>query len=360
MANSNLVEQASAGRWDTAKARAWQDSHGWLVGCNFTPSNAVNQLEMWQADTFDPATIDRELGLLAGLGMNAVRVFLHDLVWTQDAKGFLGRIDQFLGLAERRGIAVMPVFFDSCWNPRPQAGPQPAPIPGVHNSRWAASPGTAIMRDTPAFDRLEEYVTGVVEHFRNDPRISTWDVWNEPNNFATGDYANEMTDEEKHGLVAPLLAKAFHWARSARPTQPLTSGVWVGDWTFDEKLAPLFRLQLTASDVISFHWYGDLATTRTVVEKLKVHGRPILCTEYIARAAGSTFEAILPYFKQEKIGAYNWGAVAGRIQTQYPWSARAATPLATEPVPWHHDIFRPDGSPYDPKEAALITSLLRR
>lgn len=360
MMNTSFVEEASRGRWDVARARAWQESRGWLVGCNFTPSSAVNQLEMWQAETFDPVTIDRELGLLADLGMNTARVFLHDLVWTQDAKGFLARIDKFLGLAERRGIATMLVFFDSCWNPHPKAGPQPAPIPGVHNSRWAASPGTGILRDVPAFDRLEDYVTGVVAHFRDDRRISTWDVWNEPNNFATGDYADGITEEKKLETIMPFLAKAFQWVRSANPTQPLTSGVWVGDWTFDEKITPLFRLQLTASDLISFHWYGDLATTRAAVEKLKVHGRPILCTEYIARAAGSTFETILPYFKQEKIGAYNWGAVAGKIQTQYPWSAKAATPATAEPVPWHHDIFRPDGSPYDPKEAALIKSLLGR
>src|SRR4029077_2592941 len=45
--------------WTKERARAWADSTGWLVGSNFIPSTAINQLEMWQAATFDPRTIDR-------------------------------------------------------------------------------------------------------------------------------------------------------------------------------------------------------------------------------------------------------------------------------------------------------------
>ena len=114
-------------RWSVEKANDWAKQTGWLVGCNFIPSTAINELEMWQADTFDPKTIDRELGWAQGLGFNCVRVFLHDLPWQQDSKGFLDRMDQFLTLADKHHIKVMFVLFDSCWNPDPKLGKQPAP-----------------------------------------------------------------------------------------------------------------------------------------------------------------------------------------------------------------------------------------
>jgi len=354
MSHLKLIEEATRGCWSEARIRAWYDHQPWRVGCNFIPSGAINQLEMWQADTFDPKQIDHELGLLADLGMNTARVFLHDLLWVQDAKGFFGRIDQFLDLAARRGISIMLVIFDSCWDGNPQLGPQRAPTPGVHNSYWLKSPSNSIFYNAPAFDPLQDYVTDVVNHFRNDDRIMVWDLWNEPDNRG-GDVPREKNGD----IVVPLLARTFQWARSADPTQPLTSGIWAGDLSSDEKLEPLCRLQLFASDVISFHRYEPLEKTREVVEHLKRFGRPLLCTEYVARGAGSTFEAILPYFKQEKIAAYNWGAVSGKTQTIYPWDS-CQKPYAAEPVPWHHDIFRPDGSPYDPKETALIKALLER
>jgi hypothetical protein len=355
---SNLIEKASQGRWDKARARAWYNAQPWLVGCNFISSGAINQLEMWQAETFNPKEIDRELGWLAGLGMNTARVFLHDLLWKQDATGFLSRIDQFLDLAERHKIGIMFVIFDSCWNPEPVLGTQREPRPGVHNSYWAQSPGAAMVCEPQAFARLEEYVTGVVSYFRDDKRVLIWDVWNEPDNLNAGKFdSGNLTQLQKAEMIVPLLAQTFQWARSAGPTQPLTSGVWSGDWSSDDKLDPLLALQLFASDIVSFHRYGPLHDMQAAVEPLKRFGRPLLCTEYLARGAGSTFEAILPYFKQEKIAAYNWGAVSGKTQTIYPWDSWQKTYTA-EPVPWHHDLFRPDGSPYEPGEVALIKFLL--
>ena len=354
---SNLIEEASKGRWDEKRTWHWYDAQPWLVGCNFVPSSAINQLEMFQADTFNPAEIDKELGWLAGIGMNTVRVFLHDLLWTQDAKGFLSRVDQFLDIATKHKIGTMLVFFDSCWNPYPQAGTQPAPKPRVHNSNWAQSPGAAIANDPATFAKLEDYVTAVVDHFKNDKRVIIWDIWNEPDNINMGTFdTKSMTQKQKGEIITPLLAKAFQWVRSANPTQPLTSGVWAGEWSSDDKLESWQNVQLLASDITSFHRYVPLDETRATVEPLKRFGRPLVCTEYVARSAGSTFEAILPWFKQEKIGAYNWGAVEGKTNTIYPWDSWEKTYTA-EPEPWHHDIFRPDGSPYDPKETALIKSL---
>ncbi len=358
MNGSDLIQSASQKRWIADRAWEWHRSTPWLVGCNFIPSCAVNQLEMWQADTFAPEIIDRELGLLAGLGMNSVRVFLHNLLWQQDAAGFLSRIDRFLEIAQRHGIGAMLVFFDSCWSPEPRLGLQRAPTPGVHNSYWLQSPGAAIVRDPAAFELLEGYVKGVLDHFGHDTRVHAWDVWNEPDNLRPPDYGvTEMSLARKGEIILPLIARAFEWVRSASPSQPVTSGVWIGDWS-EEKLGPLHRFQISASDVVSFHSYLSRDGALAMIESLKHSARPLLCTEYMARGKGSTFEAILPLLKQEKIAAYNWGAVSGKTQTIFPWDSPETNP-PVEPVPWHHDIFRPDGSPYDPQETNLIRSMTR-
>ncbi len=361
MTNPPLLQTAEAQRWPAARAWDWHRALPWLVGCNFIPSNAINQLEMWQAETFDPATLDRELGWLAGLGMNSMRVFLHDLLWQHDSAGFLRRIEQFLDLAHRHGIGIMFVFFDSCWDPFPALGPQRAPKPGVHNSGWVQSPGRLALENESEWPRLEDYVHDVVRAFRDDPRVHAWDMWNEPDNGAASYTPGGLSPEERLDRILRLLARAFAAARAENPSQPLTTGVWTEtSWHDDDKLPPLHKFQLHASDVISFHRYLPLADTQEKAGLLRrEHNRPLLCTEYLARAAGSTFQAILPWFAQEKIAAYNWGAVSGKTQTIHPWTT-LQTPDRTEPTPWHHDIFRPNGTPYDPAETQLIASLLKR
>ncbi len=352
------IDQISEKRWKEARAWDWHKSRPWIVGCNFAPSTAINQLEMWQPETFDTETIDRELGWLTSLGMNSVRVFLHDLLWTQDAKGFLQRLDEFLSIADRHGIGTMFVFFDSVWNPCPRSGLQPIPRPGLHNSGWVQSPGVPVLNDAKAFARLEEYVTGVVGKFRDDPRVQVWDVWNEPENTNAERFPGlEIESSEKKAeIVLPLMAQVFEWLRSARPSQPLTSGVWAGSWSDPEKLPPLQRFQLMASDLISFHNYGALEDMKTAIGSLKQYVRPLICTEYMSRGTGNTFEAILPLLKQEKVAAYNWGAVSGKTQTIYPWDSWQKL-YPPEPPLWFHDIFRPDGSPYDARETETIRGL---
>jgi hypothetical protein len=338
----------SPSRWAEEQAQHWAKERGWLVGCNFTPSTAINQLEMWQAETFDPATIDRELGWAESLGFNSVRVFLHHLLWQDDAKGFLKRMEQFLAIAEKHHIGVMFVLFDSCWDPHPKLGKQRDPKPHVHNSGWMQSPGYDVLKDPAKQNVLKPYVLGVVGHFRNDRRIHAWDVWNEPSN---GDGAWSREEKIKH--VQPLLEKAFAWTREAKPEQPLTAGVWMGPWDDLDKLHPIEQFQLNQSDVISFHSYSPLKDVKPLVEKLRRYHRPILCTEYMARTEGSTFEPILGYFRQESVGAYNWGFVSGKTQTIYPWDS-GQKKYKDEPPLWFHDILRKDGKPYDPRETEYI------
>jgi len=346
---------AARSRWSEANANAWSRQHPWLVGCNFSPSTAINQLEMWQADSFDVATIDRELGWAEQLGFTSVRVFLHHLLWQQDAKGFLKRMDQFLGLAHKHHIGVMFVLFDSCWDPDPKLGKQRDPKPFVHNSGWVQSPGREFMAHPERLDELEPYVKGVVGHFRNDKRIDFWDVYNEPDNLNDPAYLKlEPTNKVDSALL--LLQKTFAWARSVKPSQPLSSAPWLGPWAEAANLRPMEKVQFEQSDIITFHCYDPLDKLKLCVENLRRYHRPIICTEYMARPVGSTFDPNLRYMKEQNVGAYNWGFVSGKTQTIFPWDSWRQTYTAEPPV-WFHDIFRADGTPYRVDEVKFIKSL---
>jgi hypothetical protein len=347
---------APAARWSEAKANDWYARQPWLVGSNYIPATAINELEMWQADTFDPKTIDKELGWAEDLGMTTMRVFLHDLPWQQDAAGYRGRINQFLDIAARHHIRPLFVLFDSCWDPYPKLGRQRDPKPGVHNSGWLQSPGARALQDPAEYPRLKAYVTGVVQAFGKDPRVLGWDVWNEPDNMNTNSYGS-MEPTNKVQLVLALLPEVFDWAREAGAEQPLTSGVWKGDWSSDAKLSPMERVQLQSSDVISFHNYDSAAEFEKRIKWLQRLNRPILCTEYMARGNGSTFEGSLPIAKTYKVAAINWGFVAGKTQTYLPWDSWQKPYVGREPAVWFHEIFKQDGTPYKEQEVDLIRKL---
>jgi len=324
-------------KWSIEKANAWYEKMPWLVGCNFTPSSAINQLEMWQKDTFDPETIKRELNWAAELGFNSMRVYLHDLVWHADAAGFAERIDRYLDISSTFGISTMLVFFDDCWNKNPKIGKQPAPQPGVHNSGWMQSPGEKVVLDPSQWSRLEKYVKEVIEKYANDERVVFWDLYNEPGN----------TDMFEKSL--PLLKKVFEWAREVDPSQPLTAGIWI------DRTPELNEFQLNESDIISFHNYLDADNLRAQIQDLKKLGRPLICTEYMARINNSLFQTQMPIFKKEKVGCYNWGFVKGKTQTTLPW--KELVEKSPEGL-WFHDILNSDGTPYDKKEIEFIKSIL--
>ncbi|MBL8270170.1 endo-1,4-beta-xylanase [Steroidobacter sp.] len=347
----------AAERWSTQQAHDWYNKQPWLVGANYIPANAINQLEMWQADTFDPATIEKELGWARGIGMNTMRVYLHNLLWEQDAKGFKQRIDTFLAIAARNGIKPIFVLFDSCWDPEPKLGPQHPPIPGVHNPGWVQAPGRARLEDASGYPKLREYVLGVVGAFAKDDRILAWDVWNEPDNDGGGNYPKHAG---KQKYVEQLLGQVFDWARSQKPTQPLTSGLWQhDDWSM-EKLTAIEKIQIVQSDVISFHDYSWPETFERRVKQLQVYGRPLLCTEYMARGNGSTFDNSLPLGKRYNVAMVNWGLVDGKTQTRFPWDSWKKPYTLEPPTIWFHEVFRADGTPYRAAETELIKRLTGR
>ena len=350
-----VASDDESGPWPVEKAETWGRDHGWLVGCNYSPRTAINQLEMWQPDTFDLAIIDQELAWAEGLGFTSVRVFLHHLLWDRDSQGFLRRIEQFLETADRHKIGVMFVLLDSVWDPFPHAGKQHEPKPGLHNSGWVQSPGLVILKNPERHNELKDYITGIIGRFRTDRRIQVWDLFNEPENPNRSSYGR-FEAANKPELALMLLKKEFAWARSVNPTQPLTAGAWVGDLSQADRLSPINQFMLQQSDVISFHNYKPLPEMKRDVEILRRYGRPLLCTEYMARPAGSRFDPILAYLKAEKVAAYNWGFVAGKTQTIYPWDSWQK-PYAAAPRVWFHDIFQPDGTPYDTKEVDYIRSV---
>ena len=282
------VEEASAlfpqRRWSPQQAWDWHQSQPWLVGFNYVPSTACNTTEWWQAETFDPATIDRELGWAEDLGFNTTRCFIQYLVWKQDAEGFKKRLDQFLAIAHQHGITVMPVLFDDCafgepTQMDPYLGKQREPIPGMILPSWTPSPGRRLGFTAEERPLLEQYVRDVIGSFRDDARIIAWDLYNEPMNVV------------QVGTPA-VLHDLFSWARAANPSQPLTVGIWNGDAALNQTL-------VRRSDLISFHHYGPLDAVKSMITDVKQHGRPVICTEWMARPRGSRIESDLPMFKTE-------------------------------------------------------------
>lgn len=326
---------AVTAQWSVAKANEWHERQPWLFGFNFVPSTAVNDTEMWQAESFDPGTIDRELAWARGLGYNSCRVFLQYIVWQQDPGGFKERFEQFLVLAARHKLQVMPVLFDDCAfdaSRDPYPGKQDDPLPGTSNARWVPSPGLKRVTDRASWPDLEAYVKDVIGSHRDDRRIVLWDLYNEPGNSGMGNKS------------LPLVVASFEWARQAGPDQPLTVGVWGGTKELSDK-------QIELSDIVSFHFYGDFAGMRARIAACKAHGRPVICTEWMARTLGSKYETELPLFKEERVGCFNWGLVNGRTQCQYPWGSPKDAP---EPEVWFHDLLRRDGTPKNADEVAFI------
>lgn len=353
------IDALSGTQWSKEKADAWFAQQPWLIGANYLPSNAINQLEMWQADTWSPELINKELGWMENLGMNTLRVYLHDIPYRTDKEGFFNRIEKFLQICAKHNIRPMLVIFDSVWDPYPQSGKQPKPEPGVHNSGWVQSPGAAYLQNPHKWGELETYVKDLISTFKADKRILAWDIYNEPDNDNPNSYGENNRKVEipnKKALGVALLKASFAWAREAAPSQPITAAPWYGDWSSMEVMSEMDHFLFTHSDIITFHSYDGPEEFSRKVDHLKKLGRPLICTEYMARPYGSTFKNILPIAKENQTGMINWGFVNGKSNTIYPWDSWGKT-YNQEPIPWFHDILRADGTPYLQAEVNFIKEI---
>jgi hypothetical protein len=328
-----------AARWTEKQANDWYARQGWITGSNFQPSTAINQLEMFQKETFDLSTIDRELGWAEELGFTAMRVYLHHILWTTDKEGFKKRLHEYLSVSSKHKIKTIFVFFDDCWNDSYAPGKQPDPKPGIHNSGWVRDPGTMIYAHPDTMKVLEAYVKDIMTTFAKDERVLLWDLYNEPGN--SGQFNKSMS----------LLKNVFAWARQVNPTQPVSAGIWHGGKEFVD----LNKFQLANSDVITYHQYQYIDKHLSTLDTLTKHNRPLICTEYMARTNGSLFQTIMPVLKEKKVDAINWGFVSGKTNTIYAWNT--PIPSGAEPDLWFHDIFRKDGTPYSKDEVSVIKKL---
>lgn len=342
--------------WSPEEANSWYARQPWPMGANFIPSVAASPIEMWQPETFNSGMIERELGIAESVGMNSVRVFLNYLVWQRDPAGHQKRMNAFLRIADRHQIRTIFVLFDSCWDPFPELGPQRPPLPGIHNSRWGQSPGMKALYDDKHVNQLMDYVHDVIFAFAKDKRVLAWDLWNEPDNTNQGSYGTSEAADKVQRVTA-LMPRVFEFARASMPDQPLTCGLWQGDWSSPDKLTPIEKIQIENSDVISFHNYGKAEEFEQRVGWLQAYHRPILLTEYMARPVGSTLQAILPLAKKAKVGAFNWGLVAGKTQTYLPWDSWQHPYTDRQPNVWFHDLFRGNGQPYSTGEMEFLKSI---
>lgn len=215
----------------------------------------------------------------------------------------------------------------------------------------------ALLSDTTSHARLEEYVCGIVATFAHDDRVMAWDIWNDPDNGQTVNAHTTASLKLKADLVLPLLIAAFGWAKKIDPSQMLTSPIWLGDWSGQTELTDIQKVQIACSDVITFHNYGDIVDFTERVNWLTRYGRPLLCTEFLARSMGSTFETILPIAHARQVGVLCWGLVVGKTQTHLPWNSPHTPHPADYPGPWFHDVLHSDGRPYLEHEALHIRAM---
>lgn len=353
-------------RWSIARARAWHAARPWVCGVNFLPSSAVNFIEMWHPDTFDMPTIERELRWAAEIGFNAIRVNLPFVGWQSDRDGLLDRLDRVMGVAAALGIDTVPCLFDDCGfgGAEPVWGPQPDPVPGVHNSRAVASPGRRAVLDASLRPALEAYVRDVLGGFRSDPRVLFWDLYNEPGNrmvFGPSGYTQFGEELERHALS--LMEQSFAWAREVAPDQPLTVAAWTTP--LPDRHARPYRTDidqsaLRHSDIITFHAYWHRDRVAQFIDQLAAFGRPLFCTEWMARAVNSRIADQLPLFHERGVGCFQWGLVKGRTQTWLPWPEDLLREHGGSPERdvWFHDLLHEDGRPYDKTEVETIRSLI--
>lgn len=345
--------QQTGTRWSAEKANSWYENIAWPVGCDYVPAYAGNQIQMWSSATWDPEAIDSELALAEDLGFNTVRIFLHHKVWEAEREAYFAHIDEFLGIASSHGISTLMTLFTNGGSEKRYYGEEISPVPGIHNSIWARTPGETIINDPSRWGIVEKYEKDVLKRYKDDSRIICWCLYNEPANG---------TDCK----TLPLLRKVFDWAREINPSQPLTATIVTNPFHCNPKhygRLPLIAYVCENSDIMSFHCYDDTQSMADFIALMESFGRPVFCTEYLGRTRGSTFEAVLPVMKEHKVAAYNFGLVNGATQCHYQWNDVVdgeKVPFTEEPELWFHDIFLPDHTPWSQSEVSFLKDLIKK
>ncbi|PWJ37879.1 cellulase family glycosylhydrolase [Sediminitomix flava] len=370
------------GRWSKERINKWYADQPWMVGCNYYPATAINQIEMWQESTWDPKQIDKELAWAEEIGMNTLRVYLHDLVWAADEQAFYQRMDDFLTICEKHKIRAFFVFFDDCHFPNPSLGKQPEPVKAYHNSGWVNCPSRELAHRYAIGEvsevekaHLKNYVQRTMSRFKDDNRVVMWELYNEPGRGTgeEGDMAKVKVRSAIGDQSKQLVYDSWVWARAINPSQPIMS-------TTAGSIGQInIRINRINSDLHSIHTYGPPKGVRARVKEYQKDGRPVIVTEWLARTRNSTVEDCLPVMKELNVGAINWGFVSGKSGTIWDWKSRKDAEGKKrsvvherevgnivkkgeefpEPEVWFHDIFRMDGSPYSQSEIEIFKQLTK-
>jgi hypothetical protein len=291
----------------------------WVQGAVFVPTNAVNEAQQW--DEYDPAVNDRELRLASVYGINVVRVYLHYYVYLKKKGPFLASIEDFLGRADKYGIRTEFVFFDDCWNQPPKDllsadYHYPAPVPGVHNSRWLVGPGDDVRNHYEQHRAgLKAYVQDVVNAHRADRRVAFWEIYNEPN---------------KSEATTRLERDALGWIKETGSAIPVTA-------TGGEFSGGPF------SDFPSWHKYGGYAL---------LGDSRSLCTECMNRQ-GQSVPGVVSHFRGN-VGYIMWEFGIGRDNCRFAWGDKPDHPRKDEPPTPFHGIVYPDGHPWSLADARAL------
>lgn len=372
------------GRWSVEKINEWYKKQPWLVGVNYYPATAINQIEMWQSSTWNPERIDMELGWAEDIGFNTLRVYLHNLVWESDEIGFYSRMDQFLDICKKHGIRPSFVFFDDCHFPNPKLGNQPLPVKAYHNSGWVNCPARDLALryahgkvSGEEINKLKRYVQNTMKRFKDDSRILYWELYNEPGRGKgeSGNMRNIDGSSSSLGdLSNRLVYDSWVWAREVNPSQPITSN------SLGSVGKNNIRINRMNSDLHSIHCYYTPERLEKTIVEYQSDGRPVVVTEWLARTLGSNVESSLPIMKKYNVAAISWGFVQGKSQTNWSWASRKKKDGKTtrdvieerkngnvvypgdsypEPELWFHDLLRIDGTPYKKEEIDVFKKLIK-
>lgn len=324
--------------WDIQKAEEYMSAFGVIKGVNFVPSYCYSYIEMWHH--FKEDCILRELHYAKDAGINSLRIFVAECQWETRKDLVQKNLDRFLDFCADLNFSVMltlqpNTYMIPGWTISQEEDPFLIDYkPGVHDGGWNYK-GARIFDCSGKWkenkEGIREFVTEILLRYGKDKRVSFWDLYNEP--------WEECRD---------LLEFVFFCARETNPQQPLTScwRAWdISDiTTFHcyEKPGKGYRKQINGVHYLSFE---------DEIKRALSTGRPILCTECVARTFGNELEVILPYYSRYKIGFYIWGLCAGSAQYHIPWDWPVGSPV---PPRWFQCFLYPDGSPFDKNEIVLI------
>ncbi len=353
-----MSEKLYKGQWSKERAWAWHNSHPWIRGFNYLPSNCTTQFEMWQEYGFEERleVMDKEIALAKTVGFNSVRFAMNFETWNKDPEAYKERLEKALCILDKYGFTMLARFGNDCTVPKDQYKP---PVFGPVETAWGyhggikSSPhrsglteGYLPIDEEDLAPRYYEWVKDIITAHKDDERIIMWGMWNEAGN------TKRFNKSEKH------LRKFFETAREINPIQPLTADSWIMTFNKDV-LNPLSMcreiefLAMELSDVISFHHYGKYANVVSTIKALKdKYDRPMYNTEWLHRPYDNNPDELFPLFYLENIGSYHYGLVEGRAQYYEPWDSIRGSDLNIDL--WQHDIFRANHRPYSHKEIELF------